>query len=94
MARNLLTITLLCVSTQLFASNPYMEQCHVVDKDGNNIIKPYSADSGPNLPNDDDAWIWVPYGQCAVINSGNYNSLTPEILNKLDLNNHEAETVE
>lgn len=93
--RRALTLLLLSTAMPLLASNPYMEKCHVVDQDGNCIIKPYSADSGPNLPGDDNAWIWVPYGQCAKINSGDYSSLTPEILNKLDLNNRTtAETVE
>ncbi len=60
-----------------------MEQCYVVDKDGNSLIKPDHADSGDNPPNDPNAWIWVPYGACEQINSGDYNGITPEILDKL-----------
>ena len=78
--RTLLAITLFSTPLTLLASNPYMEQCHVVDADGNSIIKPYAADSGPNLANDANAWIWVPYGQCSKINSGDYSSLTPAIM--------------
>lgn len=63
---------------------PYgMEKCTVVDQDGNGLIKPGMANSGNNLENDADAWIYVPHGQCAKINKGDFNGVSPEIRNKL-----------
>ncbi len=65
-------------------SNRTMEQCRVVDRDGNGLIKAYMADSGPNLEGDADAWIWVPRGQCAHLNAGDYTGIAPQILDKIN----------
>ncbi len=67
--------------------NQMMEQCKVVDKDGNGLIKPYMADSGVNLTGDASAWIWVPYGQCAKINAGDFKGISQKILSKIDTSN-------
>ncbi len=76
---------------------PYgMEQCKVVDRDGNGLIKPGMADSGNNIENDADAWIYVPYGQCAKINQGNFSGVNREIRNKLQVGDQidDAQTIE
>lgn len=67
--------------------NQMMEKCKVVDQDGNGLIKPYMADSGINLAGDADAWIWVPYGQCAKLNAGNFSGISPDILAKINTSN-------
>jgi hypothetical protein len=64
--------------------NRTMEQCRVLDRDGNGLIKAYMADSGPNLEGDADAWIWVPRGECARLNAGDYAGIPPKILNKIN----------
>ena len=69
------------------ANNQMMEKCKVVDSNGNGLIKAYQADSGINLEGDPDAWIWVPYGQCAQINAGNFNGIAPDILAKINTSN-------
>lgn len=63
--------------------NPEMEECKVVDKDGNGLILPYQADSGANLDNDASAWIWVPLGQCKRINAGDFSGVSQAIRNKI-----------
>lgn len=70
-----------------YQNNQMMEKCKVVDKDGNGLIKAYMADSGLNLEGDANAWIWVPYGQCAKINAGDYSGITPDILAKINSSN-------
>lgn len=60
-----------------------MEQCKVVDKDGNNLIRAGEADSGNNADNDDDAWIWVPAGQCAKLNAGDFSGVGPGVKAKI-----------
>ncbi len=67
--------------------NQMMEKCKVTDSDGNGLIKPYMADSGINLAGDANAWIWVPYGQCAKINAGDFTDISPDILAKIDTSN-------
>lgn len=67
--------------------NQMMEQCKVVDQDGNGLIKAYMADSGVNLTGDASAWIWVPYGQCAKLNAGDFSGISPKILSKIDTSN-------
>lgn len=67
--------------------NQMMEKCHVVDQDGNGLIKAYMADSGVNLEGDASAWIWVPYGQCAKINAGDFTGISPAILAKINTSN-------
>lgn len=67
--------------------NQMMEKCNVVDSDGNGLIKAYMADSGVNLEGDASAWIWVPYGQCAKINAGDFTGVSPAILAKINTSN-------
>lgn len=64
-----------------------MEKCHVVDQDGNGLIKAYMADSGINLEGDASAWIWVPHGQCAKINAGDFSGVSPAIRAKINPSN-------
>ena len=72
-----------------------MEKCRVVDKDGNGLIKAYQANSGINLEGDASAWIWVPYGQCAKINAGDFNGVSPAIMAKINSSNiQQAPTLE
>lgn len=68
-------------------NNQMMEKCHVVDSNGNGLIKPYMADSGINLDGDASAWIWVPYGQCSKINKGDFSGVSEEIRQKIDTSN-------
>lgn len=70
------------------AHNPMMEKCHVLDQDGNGMIKAYSADSGPNLEGDATAWIWVPRGECQKMNNGDFSGVSQSILNRLNLNDN------
>lgn len=89
---------LLGVLLVLFSSIAYadmMEKCHVVDVDGNGLIRAYMADSGPNLEGDASAWIWVPYGQCAKINQGDFSGVDDAIRSKIQQSNlHQAETID
>lgn len=66
------------------ADNPMMEQCKVVDRDGNGLIKAYMADSGPSLEGDASAWIWVPVGQCEKINRGDFSGVSAAIRSKIN----------
>lgn len=76
-------------------ANHMQEQCHVLDRDGNGLIKAYMADSGPNLEGDASAWIWVPRGECARLNAGIYAGIPAEILNKINPSDiREAQTIE
>lgn len=75
-------IFLTLTSLSVFAAD-YMEQCTIVDSDGNGMIKANLADSGPNPENDPSAWIWVPIGDCAKLNSGDYTGISPSILQKI-----------
>lgn len=59
------------------------EKCKVVDSNGNGLIKPYMADSGINLENDADAWIYVPYGECAKLNAGDFSGVSAAIREKI-----------
>lgn len=68
-------------------NNQMMEKCKVVDSNGNGLIKPYMADSGINLEGDASAWIWVPRGQCAKINAGDFNGVSPDIMAKINTSN-------
>lgn len=78
-----------------YQNDQMMEKCQVVDSDGNGLIRPYMADSGTNLEGDASAWIWVPYGQCAQINAGNFNGISPAILSKINPSNiQQAPTLE
>lgn len=71
------------------------EKCHVLDSNGNGLIKPYRADSGINLEGDANAWIWVPYGECRKINAGDFQGISREIRDKIEPSNlHEAQTLE
>ncbi len=75
-------------------NNQMMEKCKVVDSNGNGLIRPYMADSGINLAGDADAWIWVPHGQCAKINAGDFSGVSPEIMAKIVRSNlQEAPTL-
>lgn len=77
------------------ADTNLMEKCHVVDKNGNGLIRAYMADSGVNLEGDASAWIWVPYGQCKQINAGNFSGVSQEIRNKIQTSNVQfADTLE
>ena len=77
------------------ANADMMEKCHVVDSDGNGLIRAYMADSGPNLEGDASAWIWVPYGQCAKINQGDFSGVDDYIKAKIQQSNlHQAETIQ
>ena len=67
--------------------NQLMEKCHVVDSNGNGLIKPYMADSGVNLDGDASAWIWVPYGQCSKINNGDFSGVSQQIRQKIETSN-------
>lgn len=72
-----------------------MEQCKVVDSNGNGLIRPYMADSGPNLEGDANAWIYVPYGQCAKINNGDFSGVSQAVRDKIQPSNiNEASTIE
>ena len=71
------------------------EKCHVLDADGNGLIKPYRADSGINLEGDANAWIWVPYGECKKINAGDFRGVSREIRDKIEPSNiRDAQTLE
>lgn len=92
--RTLLGLALISIASTTFAGG-YMEKCHVVDSNGNGLIKPYMADSGPNLEGDASAWIWVPYGQCAKINNGDFTGVSQAIRDKIDNSNiTNAQTIE
>lgn len=78
----ILGIFLTLSALPVFAAD-YMEQCTIVDADGNGMIKTNMADSGPNPENDPSAWIWVPIGQCAKLNAGDYTGVSPDILQKI-----------
>lgn len=72
-----------------------VEKCKIVDRDGNGLIKAYTADSGRNLEGDANAWIWVPYGQCKKLNRGDYSGVSPEIRAKINKSNiKNAQTIE
>ncbi len=86
-----------CIVIALFSSNCFaaqvFEQCHVVDQDGNGLIRPGMADSGYNLEGDASAWITVPWGQCAKINAGDFSGVDQSIKDKIQPSNvHNAET--
>jgi hypothetical protein len=73
----------------------FMEQCRVVDQDGNGLIRQGMADSGYNLQGDADAWIWVPYGECAQINAGDFQDVSEDIRAKIEPSNIDyAQTLE
>lgn len=72
-----------------------VEQCKVVDSNGNGLIRAYMADSGPNLEGDANAWIYVPYGQCAKINNGDFSGVSQAVKDKIQPSNiDEAQTIE
>ena len=81
---------------QMFAEMyDMMEECKVVDANGNGLIRAYMADSGPNLEGDANAWIYVPYGQCAKINNGDFSGVSQAVRDKIQPSNiNEAITTE
>ncbi len=89
---SILAISLVVAST---AKADMMEECKVVDSNGNGLIRPYMADSGPNLEGDANAWIYVPYGQCAKINNGDFSNVSQAVRDKIQSSNiNEAVTIE
>lgn len=67
------------------------EKC-VAMKDGKNIVKANKNDcksashscAGQAKAGEADSWIYVPKGQCAKINSGNYTGISKETKDKLE----------
>ncbi len=61
-------------------------------KDGKNIVKANKNDcqtashscAGQSKAGDADAWIYVPKGQCAKINSGDLTNISADIKDKLE----------
>ncbi len=86
--------TSLILATSI-ASADMMEQCKVVDSNGNGLIRAYMADSGANLEGDANAWIYVPYGQCAKINNGDFSGVSQAVKDKIQPSNiDQAQTIE
>ena len=56
-----------------------LEKC-MVNKDGKSMIKASKADGGMGT----NAWIWVPKGWCAKINSGDWTGVSDEVKAKFD----------
>jgi len=96
--RNIKLASILAMSLILVTDATHadmMEQCKVVDSNGNGLIRPYMADSGPNLEGDANAWIYVPYGQCAKINNGDFSGVSQAVRDKIQASNiNEAVTTE
>jgi hypothetical protein len=89
----MLAISLMLVTATAHAD--MMEECKVVDSNGNGLIRAYMADSGPNLEGDANAWIYVPYGQCAKINNGDFSGVSQAVRDKIQPSNiNEAITTE
>lgn len=90
---NILAIGVIFVAGAAYAD--MMEECKVVDANGNGLIRAYMADSGPNLEGDANAWIYVPYGQCAKINNGDFSGVSQAVRDKIQPSNiNEAITTE
>lgn len=68
-----------------------MEECKVVGEDGKGLIKAHKGDcktpgtscAGGNPPDDPNAWILVPQGQCEKINKGDFEGVSDEIKDKI-----------
>ncbi len=79
------------------SAHPYdpniMDKCYVV-KNGTGMIKAHKSDcksvngksscAGQNGPNDKEAWIFVPKGQCEKINAGDCSGITPDTRARLE----------
>lgn len=69
-----------------------MEKCHVVDMDGQGLIKEHMGDcgtkthscSGQSKAGDPEAWIYVPKGECDKINEGDFSGVSDEIKDKIE----------
>lgn len=90
---SILATSLILATCVVGADN--MQECKVVDSNGNGLIRAYMADSGPNLEGDANAWIYVPYGQCAKINNGDFSGVSQAIKDKIQPSNiDQAQTIE
>lgn len=73
--------------------NGGMEKCTITDANGKGLIKAHMADcksitsscAGQNEAGDPNAWILVPKGQCAMINAGDFSSVSQSIQDKIDM---------
>ena len=83
--------TAITLASSMALANESMEKCKVV-KDGKGLIKEHKADcttsshscAGGNKAGEAEAWIYVPKGECAKINAGDFNGVDQKIKDKLE----------
>lgn len=63
-----------------------MEKCFVTGRDGTSAIKPGSADTDPDVVDEDPTpWIWVPMGECNKVNRGDFSGAAASAESKIDV---------
>jgi hypothetical protein len=85
------TAALTLTSGLAIANTNMMEPCSVMDSQGNNIIKAGKNDckgmshscAGQAKMGDKDAYINVPKGECAKINTGDYTGISADTKSKI-----------
>lgn len=75
----------------LATNDDNMEKC-IINKNGKSLIKEHKADcnsgksscAGQNIKGDPTAWIFIPKGECAKINAGDFSGVSQDIKNKIE----------
>ena len=70
-----------------------MEKCRILDTEGRGLIKEHKGDcttasqtsAGQSVQWDPEAWIMVPEGECAKINSGDVSGISEDIKAKIEV---------